>query len=83
MKNGLYLLGITACALVAGTIAYLYRTDSEVRGQVDDAVSSVRDLCSVVGERIQVSKVAKKQAYEDDVERNRAWADQQWEALGI
>lgn len=83
MKNGLYLLGITACALVAGTVAYLYRTDSEVRSQVDEAVTSVRDLCSVVGERIRASKVAKKQSYENDVERNKAWADQQWEALGI
>ena len=83
MKKGLFLLGLTACAAIVGTVTYLYRTDSEVREQVDAAAAGLRDVYREVGSRVRDRKVAAAENYQAEVAKNQAWADQQWEALGI
>lgn len=83
MKKGLALLGLLSCAAVVTVVTYLYRTDAEVRGKVDEATKSVGDLCSLVNTKVKDREHAAQKSYEDEVARNQAWADQQWEALGI
>lgn len=83
MKNGLFLLGLTVCAGVVGTVSYLYRTDADVRAKVNEAAASVRELCSVVAERATERRAAQEQRYQSEVARNQQWAEEQWEAIGI
>ena len=83
MKKGLFLLGLMSCAAVATVVTYLYRTDEEVHDKVDEAAKSVSSLYGLVSEKMRKKAEAEQQEYEDEVTRNQAWADQQWEALGI
>ena len=83
MKKGLFLLGLVSCAAVATVVTYLYRTDEEVHEKVGEAAKSVGSLYDLVSDKIRKKAEAEQQEYEDEVARNQAWADQQWEALGI
>lgn len=83
MKKLLSFIGFTAAAVVSSTVVYLYMNDREVRNKVDAAIASVGDAVREVKRGIETERGAKADKAGDSVARNQAWADEQWEALGI
>ncbi len=83
MKKLLSFIGFTAAAVVSSTVVYLYMNDREVRNKVDAAIASVGDAVREVKRGIETERGAKADKVGDPVARNQAWADEQWEALGI
>ena len=83
MKKLLSFIGFTAAAVVSSTVVYLYMNDREVRNKVDAAIASVGDAVREVKRGIETERGAKADTAGDPVARNQAWADEQWEALGI
>lgn len=64
---------------VIGSIAYLYKTDPEVREKLNALAFSLRDIASEVTSRMAESKVeSQEQMY-----ANQQWAESQWDALGV
>ena len=83
MKKLLSFIGFTAAAVVSSTVVYLYMNDREGRNKVDAAIASVGDAVREVRRGIETERGAKADKAGDPVARNQAWADEQWEALGI
>lgn len=83
MNKLLSLVGFTAVAVISGTVAYLYVNDREVRTKIDRAVSSVGDAVREVKRSVELNRLARNEERANPTERNQAWVDEQWEALGI
>ena len=83
MKKFLSFIGFTAAAVVSSTVVYLYMNDKEVHNKVDRAIASVGDAVREIKRGIETNKASKAGQESDPVGRNQAWADEQWEALGI
>lgn len=83
MRKFLSFIGVAAAAAVSSAVVYLYLSDKEVHEKVDNAVASVADAVKEVKRGIELNKLSKKGEQGDPVVRNQAWADEQWEALGI
>lgn len=83
MKKLLSFIGFTAAAIVSSTVVYLYMNDREVRNKVDAAISSVGDAVREVKRGVEAGRSSKMGEGGDPIARNQAWADEQWEALGI
>lgn len=83
MKRGFIFACVLSLAATAAVVVYAYRQDKDVRDKIDTAVKSVSDFAGVMKDRSEQKKA--QSAYEDEQARlrNQAWADQQWEALGI
>lgn len=83
MKKGF----VTACLLSvvasAAVVVYAYRSDERVREAVDEAVKSVGEFVDALKGRLDQKKQDDALQNEEATLRNQAWADQQWEALGI
>lgn len=83
MKKFLTFIGFTAAAVASSTVVYLYMNDKEVHEKVDNAIASVADAIREVKRGIEFNRMAKEGEKASSVERNQAWVDEQWEALGI
>lgn len=83
MRGLLKGLGIAAFAALSGTVAYLYVTDNDVKVKVDRAVQGVADVAQEVKNKVMNLKGRQATSEYDEVMRNQAWVDEQWEALGI
>ena len=83
MKNMLSFMGFAAVAAVSGTVAYLYVNDPSVKEKVDKAIASVGNAVFQIKESLQQTKEQREKEREESFERNRAWVDEQWDALGI
>ncbi|MBS5451100.1 MAG: hypothetical protein KHY83_11595 [Coriobacteriia bacterium] len=83
MKKGFFAACMLSIAASAAVVVYAYRTDERVRETVDTAMKSVGELVGVIKERVQDKKQEDVLKEQEETHRNQAWADQQWEALGI
>jgi hypothetical protein len=83
MKGWIGAIGCVAAAAVSGTVVYLYLNDREVRAKVNAAVESVRDAVDEIGLRVSTLHKGTTVSYQQADDQNRAWVEQQWEALGI
>lgn len=84
MKRALSLIGFAAAAALTGVVAYLYMNDREVQEKVNRAVMNVGDAVTQIKASVQnLRRAAGQEGPADAVARNQAWADEQWEALGI
>ena len=83
MKKFISFIGFTAAAVVSSTVVYLYLNDKEVHEKVDNAVSSVSDAVTEIKRSIELNRLMKESQKQDSTQRNQAWVDEQWEALGI
>ena len=75
-------IGMVAVAATGALVAYLYTTDVKVKQSVDYAMESTRRAVAQI----------KKSAFDDALgkgrpmsptEQNQAWAQEQWDSLGI
>lgn len=83
MKNLFSSLCFVAGAAVSGTVVYLYMTDQEVKEKIDKAVSSVASAALEIKDGLEKCRFQKNRQAVSDLEKNRAWVDEQWEAIGI
>lgn len=83
MKKLLSFVGFTAAAVVSGTVVYLYLNDKEVHEKIDTAVASVGEAVREVKRGFELNRMAREEEKVSPLERNQAWTDEQWEALGI
>lgn len=83
MRGLLKGLGIAAFTALSGTVVYLYMTDNDVKVKVDCAVQGVADVAQEVKNKVMNLKGRQATSEYDEVMRNQAWVDEQWEALGI
>lgn len=83
MKGVLSFLGFAAAAATAGTIVYLYMNDRAVKEKVDIAIGSVANAVTEIKQSFETTVAKKQKEQADAMERNRAWVDEQWDALGI
>lgn len=83
MKGVLSFMGFAAVAAVSGTVVYLYMNDPAVKDQVNKAIASVGTAVQQIKSSLQQRKDQQEQERETAYERNRAWVDEQWDALGI
>ena len=82
MGKFLSFVGVTAAAVFSSTFVYLYMTDKEVQDKVNTAVKSVGDAVVEIKNSIEMTKLS-RQGQQNPTERNQAWVDEQWDALGI
>jgi len=82
MKRFVSFLGVTAAAVISSTVVYLYMSDQEVHDKVNRAVKSVGDAVTEIRNSIELNRLM-KQEQQNPTARNQAWADEQWEAIGI
>ena len=83
MKSIFSTLCFAAAVAVSGTVVYLYMNDQEVKEKVNKAASSVVSAALEVKDSLEKRKLQKEQQMASDLEKNRAWVDEQWEAIGI
>ena len=83
MGKFLSFMGVTAAAVISSTFVYLYMTDKEVQEKVNTAVKSVGDAVVEVKNSIEMTKLSRQNQQQTPTERNQAWVDEQWDALGI
>lgn len=83
MSKFLSFVGVTAAAVISSTVVYLYMSDKEVQDKVNKAVASVGDAISEIKNSIELNKLMRQEEQQNPTARNQAWADEQWEALGI
>lgn len=83
MKRGIVIAGIALGAAVAYLAVKTYREDEEIRTKVDASVESVTNLVQLIQQRKQAREAAEQKREAEQIKQNQAWADQQWEALGI
>ena len=84
MKGIVKFLGIVGVAVGAAAVTAIALNDEQVRTKVAHATEQVKhgvqEIVATVAECVdQVSKEASL----NQVEKNQAWVDEQWEALGI
>jgi predicted small secreted protein len=84
MVKALKFIGVVGIAAAAAVVTTAVLTDETTRGKVVSAVDKVknaaREVASTVADGIEQ---ARKEGSMTPAEKNQAWADEQWEALGI
>ena len=83
MKRGAALLGLSIGALAVGYITTLYRSDEAFRGNIDQAVVSIKEIVNTIKDRVIIEKQKVAERNINDTKRNQEWVDEQWEVLGI
>lgn len=83
MKKGFLAACLLSIAASAVVVVYAYRNDDKVRETVDGAVKDVSEFVGVIRDRVNMKKQDMAAHDQEATQRNQAWADQQWEALGI
>lgn len=84
MKGIVKFLGIVGVAVGAAAVTAIALNDEQVRTKVTHATEqvkhSVQEIVATVAEGVDQ---VRKEASLNQVEKNQAWVDEQWEALGI
>ena len=84
MKGIVKFLGIVGVAVGAAAVTAIALNDEQVRTKVAHATEqvklSVQEIVATVAEGVDQ---VRKEASLNQVEKNQAWVDEQWEALGI
>lgn len=83
MRKALAFVGFTAAAALSGVVAYLYMNDRDVQDKVNRAVMCVGDAVTQIKASVLDLRSVVQEDPDEAVARNQAWADRQWEALGI
>ena len=84
MKGIVKFLGIVGVAVGAAVVTVVALNDEQVRATVVHATEQVKhgvqEIAATVVEGVDQ---VRKEASLNQVEKNQAWVDEQWEALGI
>lgn len=84
MKGIVKFLGIVGVAVGAAVVTVVALNDEQVRAKVVHATEQVKhgvqEIAATVAEGVDQ---VRKEASLNQVEKNQAWVDEQWEALGI
>lgn len=84
MKGIVKFLGIVSVAVGAAVVTVVALNDEQVRAKVAHATEQVKhgvqEIVATVAEGVDQ---VRKEACLNQVEKNQAWVDEQWEALGI
>ena len=84
MKGIVKFLGIVGVAVGAAAVTVIALNDEQVRAKVVHATEQVKhgvqEIVVTVAEGVDQ---VRKEASLNQVEKNQAWVDEQWEALGI
>lgn len=84
MKGIVKFLGIVGVAVGAAAVTVIALNDEKVRAKVVHATEQVKhgvqEIVATVAEGVDQ---VRKEASLNQVEKNQAWVDEQWEALGI
>ncbi len=84
MKGIVKFLGIVGVAVGAAVVTVVALNDEQVRAKVVHATEQVKhgvqEIAATVVEGVDQ---VRKEASLNQVEKNQAWVDEQWEALGI
>lgn len=84
MKGIVKFLGIVGVAVGAAVVTVIALNDEQVRAKVTHATEQVKhgvqEIAATVAEGVDQ---VRKEASLNQVEKNQAWVDEQWEALGI
>lgn len=84
MKGIVKFLGIVGVAVGAAVVTVIALNDEQVRAKVVHATEQVKhgvqEIAATVVEGVDQ---VRKEASLNQVEKNQAWVDEQWEALGI
>ena len=77
-------VGIVGLAAGAAALTTIVMSDSEVRVKVADAAAKVKKAMREVADTVAAGvDQARKEGGMSPVEKNQAWVDEQWEAIGI
>ncbi len=84
MKRLLKLIGIVGFAAGAAALTTVVMTDAEVRAKVADAAAKVKKAGREIADTVAAGvEQARKEGDMSPAEKNQAWVDEQWEAIGI
>ncbi len=83
MKRGLIVATAVLGAFAVATVVTRSLSDEETRAKIRKAGDELLNIVDMVRDHQQVTAQAKQDQAEEEIRRNQAWADQQWEALGI
>ena len=84
MKKFLKFIGIVGLAAGAAALTTVVMSDFEVRAKVADAATKVKKAAHEVADTIAAGvDKARKEGSMSPTEKNQAWVDEQWEAIGI
>lgn len=84
MKRFLKLIGIVGLAAGAAALTTVVMSDAEVRAKVADAACKVKKAAHEVADTVAAGvNQARKEDGMSAAEKNQAWVDEQWEAIGI
>lgn len=84
MRKFIKVLGIVGVAAAAAVVTSSVLSDQETLNKVNDAADKVKKAAQELVKTVQEGIAqAQKQAGMSADEKNQAWADEQWEALGI
>ena len=84
MKGIVKFLGIVGVAAGAAAVTVIALNDEQVRTKVVHATEQVKHgVQEIVATVVEGVDQVRKEASLNQVEKNQAWVDEQWEALGI
>ena len=84
MRKFIKVLGIVGVAAAAAVVTSSVLSDQETLNKVNDAADKVKKAAQELVKTVQEGIAqAQKQTGMSADEKNQAWADEQWEALGI
>lgn len=84
MGKLLKFVGIVGLAAGVAALTTIVMSDSEVRVKVVDAAVKVKKAVCEVADTVAAGfDQARKEGGMSAVEKNQAWVDEQWEAIGI
>lgn len=84
MKGIVKFLGIVSVAVGAAAVTVIALNDEQVRAKVAHATKQVKHgVQKIVATVAEGVDQVRKEASLNQVEKNQAWVDEQWEALGI
>lgn len=84
MGKLLKFVGIVGLAAGVAALTTIVMSDSEVRVKVADAAVKVKKAVREVADTVAAGvDQARKEGGMSAVEKNQAWVDEQWEAIGI
>lgn len=84
MRKFIKVLGIVGVAAAAAVVTSSVLSDQETLNKVNEAVDKVKKAAHEVVKTVREGvEQAQRQAGMNADEKNQAWADEQWETLGI
>ncbi len=84
MKKFFKVLGVVGIAAAAAVVTSSVLSDQETLNKVNDALDKAKKAANAVVKTVREGiEQAQRQAGMNADEKNQAWADEQWEAIGI